>query len=113
MDRITRRIDLKTEPSLPRRLAYDGPLQVVLVGVGPKATAVAEIVRSAMNLTLTDPEALYEAVPLVLYEALEHETAVAFIQRLKLAGAFVEQRMPPERYQGIRRKISPLSRNAA
>lgn len=86
-------------------------VEVVLVDPGIDPQAVAHVLQQVMHLTLCDPSALTEAMPLVLYEELEWSTAERISWQLRLAGAQVTIRAPRERYTGIRRP--PFTRQAA
>lgn len=88
---------------------YDGPLEVVLVDVGPSPQTVADVLKDEMSLSLADHNALADALPLTLFKNLERQDAEALRRQLELAGADVELRVPRERSKGLRRAgSSPL-----
>lgn len=86
-------------------------VEVVLTEPGIDPDAVAHVLQQVMNLTLSHPSALIDAMPLVLYEGLEWSKAERISWQLRLAGAKVTIRHPRQRHTGIRRPL--LSRQAA
>lgn len=91
----------------PPTSRYSGPFEVVLVDVGTAPPLVAHVLRSVMNLTLTDPQALEEALPLVLLQSAPRALAEGLGRKLRLAGASVELRVPRPRSKGFRPSSVP------
>lgn len=101
----------QVESFWPSNTHVEEVVEVVLIEPGIDPSAVAHVLQQVMNLTLTDPGALVDAMPLVLYEGLEWSKAERIGWQLRLAGATVTIRHPRQRYTGIRRPF--LSRQAA
>lgn len=76
--------------------------KVVLVDAGIAPSAVAKVLEDAMYITITDPTALQEATPIVLFRQLDRSKAEALLLRLQLAGADVDLETPRPRVQGFR-----------
>lgn len=76
--------------------------KVVLVDAGIAPTAVAKVLEDAMHITITDPRALQDATPFVLFRQLDRTKADALLLRLQLAGADVDLEPPRPRAKGFR-----------
>ncbi len=82
------------------------PVALVLIDCGDEPEAVADILQAFMNLTLRNPQALGDALPLTLFESLPLKKAEQIQWHMDTAGATVELRVPRERFQGLRRPSS-------
>lgn len=90
-----------------------GQVEVVLVHAGFDPELVARELLEILGVHIPNPEALDDAMPLVLFQRLDRRRAEVVSRRIRLAGGYVELRAPRQRYVGLRVRRTPFDRAAA
>jgi hypothetical protein len=91
--------------STPPPLVYEGPVDVALVDAGEDPLAVARALQDLMLLTITRPDALADATPLILFRGVGRPVADRVRSTLQRAGAAIELRAPRTPSTGYRPKV--------